>query len=140
MSVLVFLFGSSLSVTLLPHYVCSVVMEKQIVSFPYCVITILSLILAGLTSVSHVENRTLENSGLLMLYSLGSLRFYSVGCISSALRGRFRTGGSYFSAGVLGLPPWLDHPCSQISEGLKVRTSELRTLYFTLINDQHQTL
>lgn len=109
MSVLVFLCGSSLSVTLLPHYVCSVVMEKQIVSFPYCVIVILSLILAGLTSVSHVVNRTLENSGLLMLYSLGSLRFYSVGCISSALRGRFRTEGSYFSAGY-------DYPCSQISE------------------------
>lgn len=118
---LVFLWDLSLSVTLLPHYVCSVVMEKQIVSSPYRVITIRSLILAGLTSVSHVKNRTLENSGLLMLYSLGSLRFYSVGCISSALRGRFRTGGSYFSAGVLGLPPWLDHPGAFKPEGQDFR-------------------
>ncbi len=95
-------------ITLLPHYVCSVVMEKQIVSFSHYVIVILCVIRAGLTSVSHVENRTLENSGLFMLYSLGSLRFYSVGCISPALCGRLRTGGSYFRAGVLGLPLWLD--------------------------------
>ncbi len=58
-----------------------------------------------------------------MLYSLGSLRFYSVGCISPALRGRLRTGGSYFSAGVLGLPLWLDPLLSNLwrSEGQDFR-------------------
>lgn len=107
------------TVTLSPLYSCSV---ASVVSFPWCAIAILSLILAGLTSVSHVKNWMLKNSGLLMLYSLESLRFYSVGCISSSLVAGLGLEASYFSTGVLGLPPWLT-----TLEVSNLRRSDLRT-------------